>query len=65
MADIKRFSARETREKIVSGEGMLVCAYKDDTQFNSMHLEGAVSFTQFKSLLPALPKERVLIFYCA
>lgn len=58
MIDVERISAEKTRQKIISGEGILVCAYKDDTRFNSMHIEGAVSFAQFKSELPSLAKER-------
>ena len=48
-----------------SGEVLLVCAYDSDARFRQVHLEGAMSFEEFKSLQPTLPRDREIVFYCA
>jgi hypothetical protein len=65
MADPKRVSPEETRQKVSSGEALLVCAYHEDEKFQRVPLEGAISFSEFSSRVPSLPKDKELIFYCA
>ena len=60
-----RVPAQQIREKVQSGEALLVCAYDDDEKFRSLHLEKALSLRQFKELEPSLPKSKELVFYCA
>ncbi len=65
MGEVSRISPAEVREKLKSGEVILVCAYPDEERFKSLHLEGAISFREFESRLPSLPKDQEIVFYCA
>jgi len=65
MAEIIRVMPVEVREKLKSGKVLLVCAYPDEERFKSLHLEGTISFREFESRLPSLPKDQEIIFYCA
>ncbi len=65
MAEIVRIPPAEVREKLKSGQALLVCAYPSEERFKSLRLEGAISFQEFESKLPSLPKEQEIIFYCA
>ena len=60
-----RISAEETRKRVKSGSALFVCAYDDDEKFQNNHLEGAISFSEFKSRLPSLARDQEMIFYCA
>ena len=60
-----RITPKEIYPKVRSGETLLVCAYDSDDKFRQVHLEGAIPLREFKSLLPALPKDREVVFYCA
>jgi len=48
-----------------AGAAILVCAYEDDEKFKALHLDGAISFNEFRSNLPSLSKNREMVFYCA
>ena len=63
--NVKRVSSQEARKRVASGEALLVCAYDSDDNFSRMHLDGALSLSDFKSRLPELRIEQGLIFYCA
>ncbi len=65
MVDPIRVSPEETRRKVDSGTALLVCGYEDDEKFKLVHLEGAISLTEFKSRLSSLGKDQEIIFYCA
>lgn len=65
MSEPIRISSHEASPKISSGSALLVCAYDDDDKFKKNHLEGAISFSEFKSKLPLLAKDQEVIFYCA
>lgn len=60
-----RISVELAREKSLSGEALLVCAYDDVDKFEKYHLEGAITWQQFESRLSELPKDQSIIFYCA
>ena len=60
-----RISTEETRQRVRAGSALLVCAYDDDEKFKNNHLQGAISFSEFKSKLPSLPQDQEFIFYCA
>ena len=64
MSDIERVSAETVREKVTSGNALLVCAYDDDGKYGRMNLEGSVSLSQFKSEISRTATEREIIFYC-
>lgn len=65
MDEPRRVTPQTTYPKVQSGETLLVCAYDDDAKFRQNRLEGAISLSKFKSLLPTLPKDREIVFYCA
>jgi rhodanese-related sulfurtransferase len=65
MTEPERISLREVYEKLKAGAAILVCAYEDDEKFKTLHLEGAISFNEFRSNLPSLSKNREIVFYCA
>jgi hypothetical protein len=64
MAEPARISAGETREKVVAGAALLVCAYENDEKCRAVHLEGAVFLSGFRDIAASLPKDREVIFYC-
>ena len=65
MIEPVRISANEARKKVTSGEALLVCAYDNADKFKKNHLEGALPFSKFLSILPTLDKSQEIIFYCA
>ena len=65
MAEPERIGPEEVNKKLKTGSVLLVCAYDDEEKFRMFHIEGALSFSQFKSQLPSLSKEQEIVFYCA
>jgi hypothetical protein len=65
MAEALRIGLEQARQKVQSGSALLVCAYDDDEVFRQMHLEGAISLSEFRSRLPSLSKTQDIVFYCA
>ncbi len=65
MADVERISVQDARSRVQSGEALLVCAYDNEEKFGSLHLEGALAFSDFRSKADSLQKAREIIFYCA
>jgi hypothetical protein len=61
--EVKRISPEAARQKVNSGEVLLVCAYDDPGMCNQFHLEGAISLDDLKSR--SLDKSQEIIFYCA
>ncbi len=61
----ERIGPEEVHKKLKTGAAILVCAYEDDEKFKTLHLEGAISFNEFKSRLPSLSKDQEIAFYCA
>ncbi len=65
MPELVRVSPAEVYQKVKDGKTLLVCGYEDDAKFNQMHLEGAISFAEFKGKLASLAKDQDIVFYCA
>jgi len=63
MTEAIRIGPEEARQKVAAGRALLICAYPDDAKFARYHLEGAISFSSFKSKVGTLPKDQELIFY--
>ena len=63
MADPVSVSPSEIYQKVKDGKVLLVCAYDDDARFNQLHLEGGISFSEFKKKLPSLSKDQEIVFY--
>jgi hypothetical protein len=60
-----RIGPEEAYRHVKSGEAILVCAYEDEATFQKMRLDMAISLGELQKLLPGIPKEREIIFYCA
>ena len=60
-----RITPQEAYEKVKAGQALLVCGYEEDEKFNAYRLEMALSFAEFQKMLPTLPRDREIIFYCA
>lgn len=60
-----RITPKEAYEKVKAGQALLVCGYEDEEKFKAMQLEMALSFSEFQKTLPALPKDKEIVFYCA
>ena len=43
----------------------IVCGYEEEAKFRALRLEIAISFAEFQTMLPNLPKDKMIIFYCA
>ena len=65
MAEPMRVSPEEVYRKLKLGEVILVCAYEDEAKFKKVRLQGAISFSEFKSKRPSLSKDQEIVFYCA
>lgn len=65
MPEIVRVSPKDTREKVVSGSALLVCAYDDEEKCKELRLDGALSLNEFRDRINSLPKGQEVIFYCA
>ena len=65
MGEIVRIPPAAVRERLKSGEVILVCAYLDEERYKTLNLEGAISFREFESRLSSLPKDQEIVFYCS
>ncbi len=65
MAEPVRVSPQEIYQKVKDGKTLLVCGYEGDAKFKAMHLEGAISFSDFKARFASLSKDQDIVFYCA
>jgi hypothetical protein len=63
MKEPERITPEEVHQKLKAGKVLLVCAYEDEAKFEKMHLQGALSFSEFKSKLPSLAKDQEIVFY--
>jgi hypothetical protein len=64
MAEVPRISAQEARQKVQSGQALLVCAYDDEAKCGPIRLEGAITMSELRPMLPSLPREQEIILYC-
>ena len=65
MEETPRVRPEEIKERVQSGEALLVCAYDDDEKFKAMRLEKALSLKQFQEIQLSLAREKEIVFYCA
>ena len=47
MSNVARVSAVEIRNRVQTGDALLVCAYDNDDKFATFHLEGGNQFFRF------------------
>ena len=64
MSEAIRILQEETRQKVLGGQALLVCAYADDAKFARYQLEGAIPLSALQALLGELSKDQDIIFYC-
>lgn len=64
MADIRRISPQEARQRAQSGDALLVCAYDNDEMCGKMLVEGAMTLGTLNGKLAGLAKDQEIIFYC-
>jgi hypothetical protein len=62
MTDPIKIPPEEARKEVLSNTALFVCAYEDEEKFRRMHLEGAISFNEFKEKAASLSKEQEIIF---
>lgn len=63
--EMPRLTPAEVQPLVQNGEALLVCAYDNDEKFENARLAGAISLRALEQQLPALAKDRLLVFYCA
>jgi len=65
MTEVTRIDVQETKEKLATGQALLVCAYDNDDKFAKFHLDGAISLAALLKKSESLPIDQEIIFYCA
>ncbi len=65
MSSVERITPWDVRKGLQAGRLLLVCAYRDETKFRSMRLEGAISLGEFETMAPSLSRNMEIVFYCA
>ena len=63
MTEPIRIPPEEARKKVQAKAVLFVCAYEDEEKFRKMHLEGAISFSEFKDKAATLARDQGIIFY--
>lgn len=63
MAEPIRIPPEEARKKVLAKVAIFVCAYENEEKFRKNHLEGAISFNEFKDLAVSLARDQEIIFY--
>lgn len=59
-----RMSPQQVRERVMSGDALLVCAYEDPGKCKKYTIEGSISYSEFEDRLDGLDKSAEVIFYC-
>ncbi len=59
----ERISADQARKRVQSGKALLVCGYDDEQKCRGFNVENAITYKQFLSRLPNLPKNEEIIFF--
>ena len=64
MSEVIRISQEETRQKVLAGQALLVCAYADEAKFARYHLDGAIPLSALQAKIGELSREQEILFYC-
>ena len=62
---VERIRVGEARQRVASGQALLICAYDDEERYRKFNLEGAIWLVDLQTRLTSLSKDHELIFYCA
>ncbi|HSL84100.1 MAG TPA: ArsR family transcriptional regulator [Thermoanaerobaculia bacterium] len=63
MSNAERIDAERARERVRSGEALLVCAYEDEEKCRKLGLEEALTLAELQAR--DVPRDRELVFFCA
>lgn len=63
MSQIDLIDATDAFTHVSNTSALLVCAYERDDKFHRLHLEGAISLSEFQSIASTVSKDTELIFY--
>ena len=64
--EVPRISVEELKERIDSGEAIVIGDTRGQSSFDIMHIAGAISITssQVEALLDDLPLDQEIVLYC-
>ena len=63
MPDIVRIQPEDARQKVLSGQALLVCAYPVYEKYLKYHLEGAIPLSGLHAKESKLSRDQEIIFY--
>lgn len=63
MTTATRIAPAEVRERVESGDTILVCAYENEEKCRNNRLSGALTYQEFQQRLPTMSKEQGIVFY--
>ncbi|MGA3093892.1 MAG: rhodanese-like domain-containing protein [Dehalococcoidales bacterium] len=64
--NLPRITSEELKQKMDQGDPLVVVAVDEKDLFDRGHLPGALNIPSYNhSQLQALPKDRLIVFYCA
>lgn len=63
MIEPERISPEDARRRVSSRAAIFVCAYDDEEKFKKIHLEGGISFAEFRERIATLSRNQEIIFY--
>lgn len=63
MANAERIDAERARERVQSGDALLVCAYDDEEKCRKFGLDHALTLGDFQAR--DVPRDREIVFFCA
>ena len=62
----KTIAAQQAHDMLAEDPSIvLVCPYEKEEEFRRYDLAGAISLNEFRELAISLPKDEIVIFYCA
>jgi rhodanese-related sulfurtransferase len=62
---VSRIGALEARERVESGQALLVCAYEEEGKCRRNRLGASITLAELRERDGTLPVDQELIFYCA
>ena len=55
----------QARREVEAGRALLVCAYDDESKCRELRLENAIALHDLQRRVESVPRNQMLIFYCA
>ncbi|MBI3927664.1 MAG: hypothetical protein HY319_19145 [Armatimonadetes bacterium] len=60
---IERIDANQVKQRLESGELLLVCGYEEQSKCDQYPIEGSIGMQELRSRNPS--KKEEIVFYCA